>query len=269
MKKWLPLLLCLLVPSAFAGLYKWVDADGSVHYTDTPPPQGAEEVTLPPSVTYTPASSPINSAGAEPKPQDDGKYQELVTTKPKMNETVRSNTGEVTVEYSLTPGLKPGHQFRVIVDGTALENEFTQEQILVQNLKRGSHTLQIQAVDATGVPQISSQAVIFFLRRETELDTGGEGSGTTTDNTKSYQPDYAQDPTDDASSEYEDTTTSTSDEGIPQNPDESDFGTTVTDPTDSRDTVYDQTYDNTSTSPSSGDRFKPGTDYSPNYQQKQ
>ena len=270
MKKWLPLLLCLLVPSAFAGLYKWVDTDGNIHYTDTPPPQGAEEVTLPPNVTYTPAEIPSDSpSSTQPAAKDDGKYQELVITKPKMNETVRNNTGEVPVEYALTPGLKPGHQFRVILDGTALENEFTQEQIVLQNLKRGSHTVQIHAVDAAGVPQISSQSVVFFLRQESKLDAGSEDSGTTTDNTKSLEPDYTPESAEDQSSEYEDTTAApSSDEGITQHQDESDYGTTVTDPADSRDTVYDQNYDNTTTTPSSGDRFKSGTGYTPNYQQQ-
>jgi len=39
------LLLSLLSPSAHAGMHKWVDAEGKVHYSDTPPPDvNAESV---------------------------------------------------------------------------------------------------------------------------------------------------------------------------------------------------------------------------------
>jgi hypothetical protein len=37
----LPLLLAIAVMPAQARMYKWVDAQGKVHYTDTPPPESA------------------------------------------------------------------------------------------------------------------------------------------------------------------------------------------------------------------------------------
>ena len=44
MTRWIPMLVAALmaVPAA-AELYKWVDADGNVHYTDTPPPPTAKK----------------------------------------------------------------------------------------------------------------------------------------------------------------------------------------------------------------------------------
>jgi hypothetical protein len=42
MMRWIPVAIALLMPfGAQAELYKWVDAQGNVHYTDTPPPAGA------------------------------------------------------------------------------------------------------------------------------------------------------------------------------------------------------------------------------------
>ena len=41
MRRLLPIVLMLALP-AFAGqVYKWTDAKGTVHYSDSPPPQGA------------------------------------------------------------------------------------------------------------------------------------------------------------------------------------------------------------------------------------
>jgi len=46
MKKILLILLTLVSASAFAGLHKWVDANGKVHYSDQPPPANVEATTL-------------------------------------------------------------------------------------------------------------------------------------------------------------------------------------------------------------------------------
>jgi len=46
MKKILLILSILASASAFAGLNKWVDADGKVHYSDQPPPANVEATVL-------------------------------------------------------------------------------------------------------------------------------------------------------------------------------------------------------------------------------
>jgi hypothetical protein len=44
MTRWIPMMVAaLLAVPAAAELYKWVDADGKVHYTDTPPPANAKK----------------------------------------------------------------------------------------------------------------------------------------------------------------------------------------------------------------------------------
>jgi glutaredoxin len=52
----IPLLLGLVLgglPAGSAGIYKWIDADGRVQFSDRPPSGGrAEEVRLPPLNTY-------------------------------------------------------------------------------------------------------------------------------------------------------------------------------------------------------------------------
>lgn len=39
---------CVLSPNIFAGMYKWVDEEGNVQYTQTPPPAGIEAETIKP-----------------------------------------------------------------------------------------------------------------------------------------------------------------------------------------------------------------------------
>ena len=60
MKKILLILLMLASTTAFAGLSKWVDADGKVHYSDQPPPANVKAKTL--RVTSE-AAAPVSASG--------------------------------------------------------------------------------------------------------------------------------------------------------------------------------------------------------------
>jgi hypothetical protein len=64
MNKFLLVLLMLASASAFAGLNKWVDADGKVHYSDQPPPPNVKAQTL---RTAKPEAAAPASAPAAPK----------------------------------------------------------------------------------------------------------------------------------------------------------------------------------------------------------
>ncbi len=55
MRKCLYLFLLLAAANAYATNYKWTDAQGKVHYTDTPPPKGIEAKTI--------AAAPSGQAG--------------------------------------------------------------------------------------------------------------------------------------------------------------------------------------------------------------
>jgi hypothetical protein len=61
MKRWLWILPLVCLPHlAVAGVYRWVDAQGQVHYSDSPPPAGAKgsrTVETPPATTPAPAKS--------------------------------------------------------------------------------------------------------------------------------------------------------------------------------------------------------------------
>lgn len=59
MNRFLLVLLLLTLPfAAFAEMYRWVDGQGRVHYSDQPPPKGAKSsstVAAPPPPSYSPS----------------------------------------------------------------------------------------------------------------------------------------------------------------------------------------------------------------------
>ncbi len=74
-------LVCLLgfSPVSHAKMYKWVDADGNTHYTQSPPPDGAaiEDINLPASVNLD------NKEAVKAFDKQQNKQQESAETKQK------------------------------------------------------------------------------------------------------------------------------------------------------------------------------------------
>ncbi len=80
MKRLLTLVLLVVALPASAVMYKWVDKDGKIHYSDQPPPEGAKQsgVVNTPAPTTTPATAaPAEGAGAPPKGPKTAAEQEM------------------------------------------------------------------------------------------------------------------------------------------------------------------------------------------------
>ncbi|WP_049621713.1 DUF4124 domain-containing protein [Frateuria defendens] len=61
----LAVVLLLVAPLAAAQVYKWTDASGTVHYSETPPPQGTRYKQITPSGSAEPLAAPTAPAPAE------------------------------------------------------------------------------------------------------------------------------------------------------------------------------------------------------------
>jgi len=70
-KVWLTGLLLALAAPAYAQLYKWVDAEGKVHYSDQPPPATAtkeQKLNIRTTPQEPPAAAETEAKAAEAKP---------------------------------------------------------------------------------------------------------------------------------------------------------------------------------------------------------
>jgi hypothetical protein len=61
--------LLLLAPAVAAQVYKWTDASGTVHYSETPPPQGTRFTRVSTSSIEQPAATPAPAKKAEAAPE--------------------------------------------------------------------------------------------------------------------------------------------------------------------------------------------------------
>ena len=63
----LPWLVCVLLQPALAGeVYRWVDAEGGVHYTATPPPAGQQAERMRVKTSRAGSSAPDTKAAGSP-----------------------------------------------------------------------------------------------------------------------------------------------------------------------------------------------------------
>lgn len=155
--------------------YRWVDADGVVHYSDRPQP-GAEQVQLesapaPGTRLRSVAPASDRQADNDEQPDDATGYESLTVSSPAAEETLWNIGGTLNVTLDLQPSLQPGHQVRVYFDGELREVGGLQFQI--EEVFRGVHNIQAEVVDANGELKIRSETNRFYVQQTTVLNRPG------------------------------------------------------------------------------------------------
>lgn len=165
----LALLLIISMSAAATELWRWVDENGVVHYSDRPQP-GAEKIELQQVQSFTPPAMPARDARreADSQRQDEAgaAYTGLRIVSPGEEETLWNIGGEMSVELALQPALRAGHTLRVHLDGDrVVELPSGQTRITIDEVYRGEHRLRASVVDDQGRELASSDPVVFFVQQ--------------------------------------------------------------------------------------------------------
>ena len=158
MKRWVPLQVVLIFAlPAGAGdtIYRQVDEQGRVIYSDQPA-AGAEAVDLPPANT-APAVAPSAPEAAE-EPAERDAYRRISIREP--GAIVPNGLAGATVIVDLEPELQSGHRLQVLLDGEVIASG-DQSGIVLPQLPRGSHTLEVRVVSRQQV-LIGAQQELFI-----------------------------------------------------------------------------------------------------------
>jgi hypothetical protein len=155
----------LIGPAAGADVYRWVDADGTVHYTDQPRP-GAERIRVEPLQTFTPRQVPAAAGTPEPGQEEPAArgYERFTVVRPGADEGVRANDGRVPVELALEPPLRSGHRIEVTVDGETLRGS-APTSFTLPGMARGTHRLSAVVRDADDRIVAETGPVTFHVLR--------------------------------------------------------------------------------------------------------
>ena len=170
-------LVCIALSGVVtAQVYRWQAPDGSIIFSDEPPPQGgAEAIEFEPLQTYSPPPKPSSPAAATPntpeapqeKPKTPFVYLGFEIAQPGNDEGVRANTGEITVQLNVLPGLNndDGDRIAVLLDGNVVAGPSPTTTFTLSGVARGTHTLSAQIQSKDGNVILKSKPITFHALR--------------------------------------------------------------------------------------------------------
>lgn len=170
------LIFCLLVISSdcLAEVYKTVDKDGNVTYTDNP--SGAagttEKINVEP-VNIVPAGKKITLTGPRSKQTTSTQAQYVVNIISPTNEySVPPGQRDLVVAVQIKPGLRRGYKIAYYMNG-ALLGKSTNNNLSIPEIIRGEHTLRAEVINANGKVLGSSKPITVYVHRVSVIKQGG------------------------------------------------------------------------------------------------
>lgn len=163
---WILLAGCLALSTAQAKVYRYVDDNGHVVFTDQPPIDiKATELELPdPNSTQMPAPRTVADT-SEPAPTaTKPPYAVLELQGIPDAEAIRANNGSFSLEVHMEPALRRGHRLQLLVDGEPHGQAVASLSLQADNLDRGEHQLAVQVVSGPKILQKSGSYPVTVQR---------------------------------------------------------------------------------------------------------
>jgi hypothetical protein len=159
--------------AAQATVYRWVDADGVLHFSDQPH-QGATEIQVAEPQTYSaPKVAPVNgaaAAAASAKTRNvNFRYTNCSVGSPAAESSV-VDVETLGVSVGVEPGLRPTDRISLYYDGGAVPGSGgTSTSFQINGPERGTHTLSVSISDANGAIVCQSGPLNFYVHQPSTL----------------------------------------------------------------------------------------------------
>jgi len=169
------ILTVFLFGGAVAGateIYRWVDDDGVVHFSDRPV-EGAERMKLKDAQTISPPpvrsrSRRAGNDGEEAAAAD--RYSTLEIVRPGQEEVLWNIEGQLDVTMRLDPRLQSGDRVSLFLDEEPVEMSPRSLQARLTDVGRGVHVLRAEVRDIGGTILIRSQPRTFVVQQTSVLN---------------------------------------------------------------------------------------------------
>lgn len=173
-------------------IYQWVDENGNVVFGDNPnkvEKDKAKEVDIVP-LTVIPAfeteeqkkkkeeaekeaksGEEEQKEGEDSEEEDEEKfsYKSFKVTSPQNGEAIRANTGNLSVAFDLSPGLKETDTVSVYLDGKKHAEDSKSLVANFENLNRGEHSVFAVVKNKEGDVLLNSDTIRFNVLRHSRL----------------------------------------------------------------------------------------------------
>lgn len=162
--------ICLVagavLPAMAASVYRHVDAEGNVVYSDEP--GAGTRVDLKPITVVDPTEVEPRVDSRQPvTPEVPAvEYERFVITRPENQQTLPTGqAGNVQVRLAIEPALQRSDRVQLRVDGKISQSPMHTSVFVLSQLPRGEHQLQADLVDAQGQVRLSTPPVTLYVQR--------------------------------------------------------------------------------------------------------
>ncbi|HLJ39615.1 MAG TPA: DUF4124 domain-containing protein [Steroidobacteraceae bacterium] len=158
-------------------VYKWVDDNGVVHYSDQPHPN-AQKLQVEGVQTYSSRGASVPApagSSSETRAESDRTYQGCAIAQP-LNQQSLPNAQSVFIRVATDPVPRPGDRIYIMLDGQGLNGgEATGMSFNVTPIERGAHTVAAQVRDGSGQILCQTPAVTFYVQQPNLFSPGASG----------------------------------------------------------------------------------------------
>ncbi|OUS03934.1 hypothetical protein A9Q90_07925 [Gammaproteobacteria bacterium 54_18_T64] len=160
-------LTLLSAPLLYASeVYKVIDENGQVTFTDAPPRNvKAETINLPKTNIVAAPSPPPKKTSEGVTLEDEVPYTIARIAKPLNEATIPPGQTTVAVELSLQPALQEGHLVQLYIDGQAQGSPTVSSTFSVTGLFRGAHKVHAEILGADKKRKVKTPTVTFFVKQ--------------------------------------------------------------------------------------------------------
>jgi len=164
--------MAVVADIATAQVYKVVDKNGNVTYTDQQPKDGSEPIKLAPiSVIETPDYKQTAKKSTKKTDKKEmsvrelrRRYADFAIVSPRQEESIWYSEAALSVAWNTSKSLQRGMQVSILVDGKQ-HSKTTRRRVELPKLDRGEHKIEAQLTDKNNRTIATAEPVIFFIKR--------------------------------------------------------------------------------------------------------
>jgi hypothetical protein len=169
-QRWLVFGLLAACAADAAVIYKWTDADGTIHYSDQPVPGALRMVTSSNTANGIGGRAPAGLGAVATKAQPTATGYRLLAIESPAQDQVFFADDSVPVRLGIEPGLKENQSVTWHLNGKKLDDQDSNAvAFTLPSLPRGTYAIAATVTDLdTGAAQ-STGSVTFYVRQPSEL----------------------------------------------------------------------------------------------------
>ena len=156
-------------------IYRWVDAEGVVHYSDQPRENGQAQsaetvdIAVPPGISNP---TRIISIGGDPNQAEESEqeaaldaYRNVAIAEPDEQQVVWNIATRLPVRVTVDPPLAGSHRIQFLLDDQPIGEPTSETATTISPVYRGEHRLTPVIIDADGNTVFTGNPTTFYVQQ--------------------------------------------------------------------------------------------------------